>query len=75
MEKWKQNNEYIELVKDISLNDEFKKLKKYKHHGDNRYDHSFRVSYYSYLIAKKFNLKTESIARAGLLHDFFLVNN
>ncbi|MBQ9013225.1 MAG: HD domain-containing protein [Bacilli bacterium] len=75
MKKWETNKEYINLVNDILSNDEFKKLKEFKHHGDNRLNHVIRVSYYSYLISKRFNMNTRSVARAGLLHDFFLVNN
>ena len=36
-----------------------------------RYDHSLRVSYYSYVLAKKIGLDYVLVSRAGLLHDFF----
>ena len=75
MKKWKMDDEYINIVSDILSNEEFKKLEDLKHHGDNRLDHSLRVSYYSYRISKRFNMDTVSVARAGLLHDFFIVNN
>lgn len=68
-------DEYSEIVKDIINNEEFIKLKDYKHHGITRYDHVLRVSKWSYKIAKKWKLDYVSIARAGLLHDFFFVNN
>ena len=74
MRNWKKDKVYLEIVDDVLSNNDFKELKMYKHHGDNRLDHSIRVSYYSYLIAKKIGLNTKSIARAGLLHDFFKVN-
>ena len=73
--KWKDDKEYIELVKDILDIDEFKELKNYKHHGGNRLDHCIRVSYRSYKITKKLKMRYKETARAGLLHDFFLVNN
>jgi len=63
--------EYHSLVKDILENKEFIDLKKCIHHGTNRYDHSLKVSYLSYMIAKKYNLSYEEVARASLLHDFF----
>lgn len=63
---------YIELVKDILNNEEFNKIKYIEHHGTTRFDHSYRVSYYSYKIAKKLGLDYKEVARAGLLHDFFL---
>ena len=75
MEKWKNDISYIELVDDILKHEEFSKLKNYKHHGDNRLCHCIRVSYYSYLLSKKLKLDYKSVARAGLLHDFFFVNN
>ena len=34
--------------------------------------HSLAVSYISYRVAKKLNLDYKAVARAGLLHDFFL---
>ena len=75
MEKWKSDKSYIELVNDILKHKDFKKLKNFKHHGDNRLCHCIRVSYYSYLLSKKLKLDYKSVARAGLLHDFFFVNN
>lgn len=75
MKKLNKDDEYMIYVKDILDNYEFKKLKKYLHHGINRYDHCVRVSYNSYKIAKKLKLNSKDAARAGLLHDFFLVNN
>ena len=70
-----EDKDYLEIVKDIIESDEFKELKKYKHHGINRYDHSVRVSYWAYKRAKKRGLDYKACARAGLLHDFYLVNN
>ena len=75
MNKYRNNKDYMDIVKDILDNDDFKKLEEYKHHGDNRMNHSIRVSYYSYLLSKKIHFKSNEVARAGLLHDFFFVNN
>ena len=63
---------YMSLVGDILYNKEFIKTKSIKHHGLSRYEHSIRVSYYAYIITKKFHLDYKKAARAGLLHDFFL---
>lgn len=63
--------EYLSLVKDILENDEFTQLKKCVHHGTTRYNHSLKVSYISYMIAKNYNMSYKEVARAGLLHDFF----
>lgn len=63
---------YNSIVKDILENEEFNKLKYIEHHGITRYEHSFKVSYISYLIARNLHFKKEEVARAGLLHDFFI---
>ena len=61
-------------IYDILENKEFIKLDTIKHHGLSRLDHSIKVSYYSYKIAKKLKFDYKSIARAGLLHDFFITS-
>ena len=75
MQSIMDDRNYECLVKDILLDKDFNKMKDIRHHGMNRYDHSLRVSYYSYKIAKALKLDYESTARAGLLHDFFFVDN
>ena len=60
------------IVNHILNNEEFLKIKKIEHHGISRYEHSMKVSYYSYKIAKALRLDYEQVARGGLLHDFFL---
>ena len=62
----------MNLIYDILENEKFLKIKKCKHHGITRFEHSMRVSYYSYLIAKKIKLNYIAAARGGLLHDFFI---
>lgn len=69
------DEKYLEYVSDILSNEEFLKLSNYTHHNSDRFQHSLNVSYYSYLISRKFNLDSKKIARAALLHDFFLVDN
>ena len=63
--------EYIDIVRDIINNEEFLKLKFYRHHDNTRLDHCLKVSYNAYKLAKKINLDYKAAARAGLLHDFF----
>ena len=62
----------MSIVNNILDNKEFLKIKKIEHHGISRYDHSLKVSYYSYKIAKFLHLDYEQTAVGGLLHDFFL---
>ncbi|PKM51828.1 MAG: phosphohydrolase [Firmicutes bacterium HGW-Firmicutes-7] len=66
------DEEYINLILPIVEHHEFKKLNSFNHHKDSVFKHSLLVSYLSYKIAKKFQLDYISIARGGLLHDFFL---
>lgn len=63
--------EYMDIVKDIINNENFLKLKFYRHHDNTRLDHCLKVSYNAYKLAKKFKLDCKAAARAGLLHDFF----
>lgn len=72
MEDYCNNREYMNIVCDILDNDNFLAIEHYKHHGINRLEHSMRVSYYSYMIAKKLRLNYKETARGGLLHDFFV---
>lgn len=64
--------EYRLIVYQILANEEFNKTKNIEHHGITRYEHSLKVSYYSYKIAKALRLNYREVARGGLLHDFFL---
>lgn len=75
MKKYYEDREYLNKVYDILGHSEFKKMENIVHHGVNRLNHSVRVSYYSYRIAKFFKLDSEKVARAALLHDFFFENN
>lgn len=63
--------EYLSLVENILNDKEFKKLENCTHHGTTRYEHSLKVSYSAYKIAKRYNLSYEEVARSALLHDFF----
>lgn len=70
-----QDREYMVLVSDILYHNEYEKIKDITHHGLSRYDHCVRVSYYSYKVTKALRLDYAKVARAGLLHDFFLEEN
>lgn len=72
MSSHKKDLQYMSIVNNILDNDEFLKIKTIEHHGISRYDHSLKVSYYSYKIAKALHLDYEQTAVGGLLHDFFL---
>ncbi|MDD3241828.1 MAG: HD domain-containing protein [Bacilli bacterium] len=70
-----KNKNYNDIVLDILCHEEFNKLRDIEHHGLNRFDHSVRVSYVSYKVAKLFRFDTNKVTRAALLHDFFLEDN
>ena len=72
MDNFYNDYEYMNLIEDILENKKFSELKNCRHHGITRFDHSMRVSYYSYQIAKKLKLNYRETARGGLLHDFFI---
>lgn len=66
------NNSYFECVSDIIECDELLRLKNITHHvSTTRFQHCLNVSYYGYVICRKFSLDARSAARAGLLHDLF----
>ena len=67
-----KDKEYKRIVRDILRNNEFKKLYNIEHHGISRWEHLLKVSYHSYIIAKKLKIDYKSVARGGLLHDFYL---
>ena len=67
-----KNKEYKRIVKDILRNNEFKKMYYIEHHGISRWEHLIKISYRSYVIAKKLKLDYRSVARGALLHDFYL---
>lgn len=72
MPNYENDMQYMNIVRHILNNDEFSKLKDIKHHEQTRLNHCLKVSYYAYIIAKKLRLSYEEVARAGLLHDFYL---
>lgn len=75
MRSFRDKEDYTSLVHDILDHKEFQKLEEIVHHGNNRLDHSLRVSYYSYKVGKILTLDYRKIARGALLHDFFFEIN
>ena len=64
--------EYLEIVRDILANAEYRKLRNFYHHNTTIYEHLQYVSYISYRMAKALGLDYRSATRGALLHDFFL---
>ena len=66
------HNSYYDCVKDIIGCEQVQELKSITHHiSTTRFQHCVNVSYYSYVVCRKFRLNARSAARAGLLHDLF----
>ena len=67
------SSEFVEIVRDILEDEEFRKLSGYiQHVKTTRLIHSLNVSYISWKMARKLGCDERAAARAGLLHDFFL---
>lgn len=65
--------EYKDHISNIIKEDIFWSMDNYIQHGNiTCLEHSLIVSYKSYKICKKLGLNHRSVARGGLLHDFFL---
>ena len=75
MDRIYKDNNYLKIVDDILYNQEFRRIDESIHHGLSRLDHSLRVSYYSYIVCKILRLNYKEVARAGLLHDFFVTSD
>lgn len=72
MKKINKFNEWLDIVKPILYSEEFQKRKTFRHHGQTTvYDHSVKVSFKSYKMARFLHLDYRSAAIAGLLHDFY----
>lgn len=70
--KSRNREEWYEIVKPIITSDEYLKRKQFRHHGEKTvYDHSIKVSKWSYSLAKKLHADYRSAAIAGVLHDFY----
>ena len=65
-------NSYYDCVSDIIESRQIQELKSIRHHvSTTRFQHCINVSYYSYIVCRKFSLNARSAARAGLMHDLF----
>lgn len=64
---------YMDIIADLITDEKLLAMDKITHHyHTTRLRHNLSVSYVSYKIAQSRGLKAKSVARAGLMHDFFL---
>lgn len=65
-------DEWMLIVEDVLLHDEFQKRKLFLHHHHlSVWDHSILVSFRAFEVAKYFHADARICALAGLLHDFY----
>lgn len=68
-----QDYEFLNIIEELIKNETVQEMKKYRQHYETTcYEHCLLVSYYCYIICKKYNLDYISAARAAMLHDLFL---
>ena len=67
-----EDEKFKNIIKKYILHPKYQEMKKYKHHGLTRYEHSLRVAYQTYKITKFLHLNYQETTIAALLHDFFL---
>lgn len=65
------DSDFMNVIANYFTDEQVQSLKNVPHHDSNRLNHSLKVAYHSYKICKKHNLNYESVAKAGLLHDFY----
>ncbi len=67
------NKEFLSIVDELINNETVQEMKKYRQHYETScFTHCYMVSYYCYLICKKYNLDYVSATKAAMLHDLFL---
>ena len=68
-----KDKEFQDIIHPLIENDTVNQMKNFKQHYETTcFEHCYVVSYYCYLICKKYNLDYKSAARAAMLHDLFL---
>lgn len=68
-----QDTEFQSIISELISNETVQSMKNFRQHYETTcFDHCYIVSYYCYLICKKYKLDYKSAARAGMLHDLFL---
>ena len=73
LEKINSDKIFNEIIYNIKINSTVLQMKNYRqHYNTSCYEHCLCVSYYTYLICKKFHLDYISATRAAMLHDLFL---
>lgn len=71
-----REKEFYQLAEPILRNSEFQRRRKFLHHQDSVYEHSLRVAWTAYKMAKKIQkykkINMQNVVIGALLHDFYL---
>ena len=72
--RWAEDEEYLECVRDILDSKVFQSMDQFIQHGHTTCkEHCIQVSYIAYEMCRNRGWDSRSAARAGLLHDLFLL--
>ncbi len=71
MKKLLRAIEFDNAVGDLLQRPEVQRLRAYRHHRTNRYEHTLRVARWSFRAARWLGLDERSAARGAVLHDLF----
>lgn len=67
------DKEFQEILFPLITNETVLQMKNFRQHYETScFEHCYIVSYYCYLICKKYHLDYKSATRAAMLHDLFL---
>lgn len=70
-----QEKEFYQIAEPILRNSEFQRRRDFLHHNDSVYDHSIKVAWYAYKIAKQIQkykqVNIQNVVISALLHDFY----
>lgn len=71
-----KEKEFYKIAEPILRNSEFQRRRLFLHHQDSVYEHSLRVAWISYKMAKSISkykkINIENVVIGALLHDFYL---
>jgi uncharacterized protein len=68
----KYNEEFVNIIEEFLVHEEFEPMNDYVHHGNGLLDHTVSVAYGSYKVAKALGIDYVSATRGGMLHDFYI---
>lgn len=71
LDRYKNDQEFIDKVAAIIETEPFQRLKQAIHHHDTIFDHTLRVTYKAYRIGKRWKANEMELLRSALFHDLY----